>query len=126
MVRYSVPADATLPPRGPAPPFGFSNNGEGVSAAGHIFVILPPGDERYDTVIDWDMSRAPEGARGFSSLGEGRVEAAEPLSGQELRMSFYMAGALDSWPQPTPDTGFFGVVQGEPPFDGRAPVHAGP
>ena len=119
-VRYTVPADATLPQRGPAPPFGFSNQGEGVSAAGHVFVILPPGDERYDTVISWDMSQAPEGARGFSSLGEGRVEASQPMSGQELRMSFYMAGALDSWPEPTPDTGFFGVVQGEPPFDGQA------
>lgn len=119
-VRYSVPADATLPPRGPAPPFGFSNNGNGVSAAGHIFVILPPGDERYDTVIDWDLSQAPEGARGFSSLGEGRVEAAEPVSGQELRMSFYMAGALENWPEPAPETGYFGVVQGEPPFDGQA------
>lgn len=118
-VSYSVPADATLPPRGPAPPFGFSHHGQGVSAAGHIFVILPPGNERYDTVINWDMSQAPDGARGFSSLGEGRVEADAPMSGQELRMSFYMAGALDSWPEPTPETGFFGVVQGEPPFDGQ-------
>ncbi len=119
-VRYSVPADATLPPRGPAPPFGFSNHGEGVSAAGHIFVILPPGEEPYDTVVNWDLSRAPEDARGFSSLGEGRVEAPRPMTGQELRMSFYMAGDLLSWPEPTPETGFFGVVQGEPPFDGQA------
>ncbi|WP_440959208.1 peptidase M61 [Oceanicaulis sp. LC35] len=119
-VRYSVPADATLPPRGPAPPFGFSNKGEGVSAAGHIFVVLPPGEEPYDTIVNWDLSRAPDGARGFSSLGEGRVEAPRPMTGQELRMSFYMAGDLLSWPEPTPETGFFGVVQGEPPFDGQA------
>ena len=119
-VRFTVPAEASLPPRGPAPPFGFSNNGQGVSAAGHIFFILPPGANRYDASIDWDFSRAPDGMRGFSSLGEGEVQAAERLSGSELRMGFYMAGALESWPEVTPERGFFGVVQGEPPFDGPA------
>ncbi len=116
-VRYSVPAEATLPPRGPAPPFAFSADGGGVSAAGHMFLLLPPGDARYRTTFDWDLSRAPAGSRGVSSLGEGRRASSEPLDGAQLRMSFFMAGRIGTWPGKVPDAGFFGAWQGKPCFD---------
>jgi predicted metalloprotease with PDZ domain len=120
-VRYGVPAEASLPPRGPAPPFAFSADGGGVSAAGHVFLLLPPGDVRYRTSVDWDLSHAPKGSRGVSSLGEGSVTAAEPLDGTELRMSFFMAGRIGTWPsKPSSGGGFFGAWQGAPAFDAAA------
>ena len=116
-IRYTVPADATLPPRGPAPPFSFSADGGGVSAAGHIFLLLPPEDARYRATIDWDLSRAPSCSRGVSSLGEGRVTASEPMDGAQLRMTFFMAGRIGTWPATLPSGGFFGAWQGRPAFD---------
>ncbi|MCG2842079.1 peptidase M61 [Sandaracinobacter sp. RS1-74] len=116
-VRYAVPAHATLPPRGPAPPFAFSNDGGATSAAGHVFLLLPPGAGRYRATIDWDLSAAPAGSRGISSLGEGRVQSSEPLSPSELRMGFYMGGPIGAWPATPPRSGFFSAWQGSPPFD---------
>lgn len=116
-VRYSVPAQATLPPRGPAPPFSFSADGGGVSAAGHVFLLLPPGEHHYRTTYGWDLSRAPRGSRGISSLGEGTVTAAEPLDGAQIRMSFFMAGRIGTYPTKIPSGGFFGAWQGVPAFD---------
>lgn len=119
-VRYSVPAEASLPPRGPAPPFAFSADGGGVSAAGHVFLLLPPGDHHYRTTYGWDLARAPKGSRGVSSLGEGTVTAAEPLDGAQLRMSFFMAGRIGTYPPKLPSGGFFGAWQGDPGFDAAA------
>lgn len=119
-VRYVVPAQASLPPRGAAPPYAFSNDGDGVSAAGHVFLLLPPGTARYRTTIDWDLSALPDGTQGMSSLGAGRVTDAVPLSAGELRASYYMAGRIGIWPLPTPRRGFFAAWQGTPPFDARA------
>ncbi|WP_244624457.1 peptidase M61 [Sphingomonas sp. So64.6b] len=119
-IQYSVPAEATLPPRGPAPPFSFTADGGGVSAAGHVFLLLPPGDNRYRTTFGWDLTRAPKGSRGVSSLGEGIVTAAEPLDGAQLRMSFFMAGRIGTWPPRIPAGGFFGAWQGDPGFDAGA------
>ncbi|WP_203290665.1 hypothetical protein [Maricaulis parjimensis] len=119
-VRYTVPADASLPPRGPAPPYEFSNDGLGMSAAGHVFLLLPPGETRYDTRLVWHLSDAPVGAVGVSSLGGGEVLSTEPLSRDELRRGFFMAGAIQTWPDPLPEGGFFGALQGNPPFDGQA------
>ncbi|MGC6330313.1 peptidase M61 [Rhizorhabdus sp. FW153] len=116
-LRYSLPAHATLPPRGPAPPFSFSADGGGVSAAGHVFLLLPPGDHQYRTTYGWDLSRAPRGSRGVSSLGEGTVTAAEPLDGEQIRMSFFMAGRIGTYPAKVPSGGFFGAWQGAPAFD---------
>ncbi|MFT4025773.1 MAG: peptidase M61 [Novosphingobium sp.] len=116
-VRYTVSAEAALPPRGPAPPFSFSADGQGVSAAGHMFLLLPPGEGHYRTTYAWDLSRAPSGSRGVSSLGEGRRTAAKPLNGAELRMSFFMAGRIGTWPAKVPAAGFFGAWQGSPCFD---------
>lgn len=119
-VEYSVPAEATLPPRGPAPPFSFTADGGGVSAAGHVFLLLPPGDNHYRTTFGWDLSHAPKGSRGVSSLGEGTVTAAEPLDGAQLRMSFFMAGRIGTFPPKIPTGGFFGAWQGNPAFDAGA------
>lgn len=119
-VQYTVPAAATLPPRGPAPPFAFSDDGAGVSAAGHVFLLLPPGPQRYRMSVDWNLAALPKGARGISSFGEGKATAPEPLSAGEIGMTFYMAGPIGVWPKPVPATGFFAAWQGTPAFDAKA------
>ncbi len=117
-VRYTVPAQASLPPRGAAPPFAFSNDGGGASAAGHVFLLLPPGGTRYRTTVDWDLSALPKGARGISSYGPGQVTTPEPLTAGQLGMAFYMAGTgVGQWPATGAANGFFSAWQGKPPFD---------
>lgn len=114
-VRYSVPAHATLPPRGAAPPFSLSSDGGGVSAAGQVFLLLPPGDRRYRLRLDWDLSAAPRGTQAVSSLGAGSQRPAEAVSGSQLRSSFYMAGPLQVWPG-TRGARFIVAAQGTPGF----------
>ncbi|MBB4857947.1 hypothetical protein HNO88_001261 [Novosphingobium chloroacetimidivorans] len=119
-VRYTVPAHATLPPRGAAPPFAFSNDGQATSGAGHIFLLLPPGNAAYRTTVKWDLSKLPAGSKGVSSYGGGNATASEPLNASQLRMAYYMAGRIGTWPWPTPQRGFFAAWQGTPPFDAQA------
>lgn len=123
VVRYSVPAGATLPPRGAAPPFAFSHDAGGSSGAGLVFLLLPPGDAAYRTTVKWDLSALPAGAQGVSSYGTGSVTAPAPLTATQLRMSYFMAGRVQAWPLPAPKTGFFSAWQGDPPFDAGALMH---
>lgn len=116
-LRYAVPARAVLPPRGPAPPLSFSNDAGGVSAAGTMFVLLPPGEARYRTTVTWDLTSAPAGSRGVSSLGEGQVTATQPLSASQIGSTYFMAGRIGIAPDQGPAGGFFGAWQGTPPFD---------
>ena len=116
-IKYTVPAAASLPPRGPAPPISFSDDGHATSAAGYVFLLLPPGETSYRTTIAWDLSRLPANMRGISSLGEGRVTARDPLSSAQLRSTFFMAGPIHSYPERIPANGLFSAWQGEPPFD---------
>lgn len=119
-VHYDVPAEASLPPRGPAPPFAFSNDGEGASGAAHVFLMLPPGQTAWRTKVAWDLSALPKGAHGISSYGEGTVSAPDPLTPAQLRMAYYMVGRIGVGPQPVPASGFFSAWQGHPPFDAGA------
>lgn len=114
-VRYSVPAHAALPPRGAAPPFSLSSDGGGVSAAGQVFLLLPPGDRRYRLRLDWDLSAAPRGTQAVSSLGMGSQRPGEAVSGSQLRSSFYMAGQLQVWPGDR-NARFIVAAQGAPGF----------
>lgn len=119
VLRYSVPARATLPPRGPAPPLEFKNDDGAISAAGNVFLIMPPGNGRYRTNIRWDLSNLPSGARGISSLGEG-VASNPSLSSSELRMTYFMAGKLSTLHTAATKDGFFAAWQGRPTFDAPA------
>lgn len=114
-VRYSVPAQAPLPPRGAAPPFSLSNDGGAVSAAGQVFLLLPPGERRYRLRLDWDLSRAPRGTSAVSSLGRGSLRPVQPVEGSRLRSSFYMAGPLQVWPEDR-KARFLVAAQGTPGF----------
>lgn len=116
-VHYTVPAMATLPPRGPAPPTSFRNDEGGVSAAGNVFLLVPPGDQRYAVTNHWDLSRLRAGAIGVTSLGEGSATSAESMSSAQLRQSYFMGGAVHRWPAGQNSKGFFSAWQGTPPFD---------
>ena len=118
-IRYSAPAMATLPPRGPAGPLELRNEDQAVSGAGNTFLILPPGKQRYRVSLEWILTRLPAGARGFSSLGEGR-SINPSMSPSELRMSYFMAGKVGGWPATPEPRGFFSAWQGQPPFDAAA------
>ncbi|MEY4239411.1 MAG: hypothetical protein RL339_2012 [Pseudomonadota bacterium] len=114
-VRYSMPAQAVLPPRGAAPPFSFSGDGGGVSAAGQVFLLLPPGDGKYRLRLNWDLSAAPRGTQAVSSLGIGNQHPGIAVSGAKLRSSFYMAGPLQVWPGDL-RARFIVAAQGSPGF----------
>lgn len=118
-VRYTVPAQASLPPRGPAPPFAFSNDGGGTSAAGVVFLMLPPGATAWRTTVTWDLAALPKGSRGVSSFGVGQVAVPDPVTAERLRSSYFMAGRIGAWPA-APQRGFFAAWQGKPPFDATA------
>jgi hypothetical protein len=115
-VRYEVPGRATLPPRGPTGPLAFRDDEGGVSAAGNIFLLMPPGSDRYNVRMSWDLSALGKGARGVSSLGEGGVSSPVSMSSSELRMSYFMGGKIGIWSDPV-SKDFFSAWQGTPPFD---------
>jgi hypothetical protein len=120
VVRFTVPANATLPPRGAAPPFAFSDDGGAFSAAGQVFLPLPVAKTAYRMTVAWDLTHLPAGARGISSFGEGTVSAPEPLTESAVRSTFFMAGKIGAVPMPLPKSGFFGAWQGQPAFDAAA------
>jgi len=116
-IHYTVPAMATLPPRGPAPPLAFSNDAAGVSAGGNTFLLMPPGTQRYAVTTRWDVSRLKPGAAGVSSLGGGVATSIAPMTSAELRESYFMGGAIHRWPSGHAAEAFFSAWQGLPPFD---------
>ncbi|PKV11113.1 peptidase M61 [Xanthomonas prunicola] len=118
-LRYRVPANATRPPRGPAPPIAFRNDDQAFSAAASVFLVVPPKRQTYLLNIDWDLSHLPDGAKGVSSFGEGDVRVGEIGSGG-LSGLFFMAGQIGHWPG-VPRADRFSVAwQGQPPFDANA------
>jgi hypothetical protein len=106
-VRYEVPGRAPLPPRGPTGPLAFRDDEGGVSAAGDIFLLMPPGDDRYNVRMSWDLSALGQGARGVSSLGEGSVSSPQPMCSSELRMSYFMSGRIGIRSDPVSKDSFF-------------------
>ena len=119
-VHYRVPAMATLPPRGAAPPLSFRDDAGGVSAAGNIFLLMPSGVQRYHVTTTWDVNRLKAGAAGVTSLGRGAAKSIEPMSSAELRESYFMGGAIHVLPLGSASNEFFSAWQGAPPFDPAA------
>lgn len=117
IARYTVPAHAVLPPRGPAPPLAAMSEGAAFSAAGQVFLLTPADGGAYRYAVDWNLRQLPAGSRGVSSLGEGHVVSASPMTTDEINRTFYMAGKIGVWPDPTPRTGFFSAWQGKPAVD---------
>lgn len=118
-LRYRVPANATRPPRGPAPPIEFRNDDQAFSAASSVFLVVPPKRQTYVLNIDWDLSHLPDGAKGVSSFGEGDVQVGEIDSGG-LSGLFFMAGQIGHWPGVPRAEKFSVAWQGQPPFDANA------
>ncbi len=119
-VRYTVPAKATRPPRGTAGPRDLVDDGNGISAVGDVFLLLPPRIRDYTVIASWDLTRLPPGAIGLSSLGEGDAPGGKRIASRDLREVFFMAGRIRTWPQRRTDAGFIGAWQGTPSFDAAA------
>ena len=92
------------------PLFDLREESGGFAGAGVTFLAVPPGERPYRIALDWDLSQAPKGSRGVSSLGEGHVDTVGPP--ERLAFSFYAAGPL----QALPNTGDgFGLYWLSPP-----------
>jgi len=116
-VHYEVPATVPAAVRGPAPPYELNNNGGGTSAAGMAFLLRPQGTRKYRFDVQWDLSKLPPGSKGVSSFGEGKSSSIEPLNVTDMMNTYFMAGALTTWPERAKPGGFFAATQGKPPFD---------
>ncbi|MEA9554662.1 peptidase M61 [Xanthomonas nasturtii] len=118
-LHYRVPANATRPPRGPAPPISFRNDAHAFSAVSSMFLVLPPQAQTYALTIRWDLTQLPDGAKGVSSFGEGTVQVAQ-IDNDSLSGVFFMAGEVGRWPSVPRADGFSVAWQGQPPFDANA------
>ena len=78
------------------PLFDLREESGGFAGAGVTFLAVPPGERPYRIALDWDLSQAPNGSRGVSSLGEGHVDTVGPP--ERLAFSFYAAGPLQALP----------------------------
>jgi hypothetical protein len=94
------------------PLFDLREESGGFAGAGVTFLAVPPGNKPYRLTLDWDLSAAPKGARGVSSLGEGHVETVGPS--ERLAFSFYAAGPLQGIGGEKSDFGLFWLSP--PPF----------
>jgi hypothetical protein len=94
------------------PLFDLREESGGFAGAGVTFLAVPPGDKPYRLSLDWDLSQAPKGSRGVSSLGEGHVETVGPP--ERLAFSFYAAGPLQTLPGAADGFGLYWLSP--PPF----------
>jgi hypothetical protein len=96
------------------PLFDLREEAGGLCGAGVTFLALPDTAHAYDVTLRWDLSNAPAGARGVSSLGEGTVRSTE--TAEDLAYAFYVAGLLHTYPEDTSGT-FAMYWLSEPSFD---------
>ncbi|WP_165186727.1 hypothetical protein [Caulobacter soli] len=94
------------------PLFDLREESGGFAGAGVTFLAVPPGERPYRLAVDWDLSQAPKGSRGVSSLGEGHVETVGPA--ERLVFSFYAAGPLQTLPGQSDGFGLYWLSP--PPF----------
>lgn len=116
-VSYRAPVDNTPPLRGSGPPVMLRIDGDGVSAAGRMFLMTPETPKPYRMSIRWDLSAMAKAATATSSYGDGDVDLpAGPVN--RLQETVFMAGSLRRAPV-RPVRGFSSAWLGEPPFDPR-------
>lgn len=81
----------------PGPSWEVRSEPRGVSAAGNTFLLLPDGDTKYRVTLDWDLSAFPAGADAITSLP--RDAAQKPITTEDLRSTYFMAGQLQRLPE---------------------------
>lgn len=88
-VRISY--EVELKPVGKNPAFDLGYEDGGMNGSGMSF--MPCFEEvDYQFILNWELSRLPQGYRGIWSLGEGRIETVQ--NGRVLAESFYYAGNI--------------------------------
>ncbi len=77
---------------------GVHRDSGGLVGCGLAFVPIPPGNNIYRNIVEWDLSRAPKETRGVWSFGEG-LDVAEKVGPDSiLNDSVYMVGPIESFP----------------------------
>ncbi|WP_293404281.1 hypothetical protein [Phenylobacterium sp.] len=113
-ITLSYAADVTpaMSPRRPGPSYDLRGADGGFGGAFFSFLLLPA-DVPADFKLDWDLSAAPAGARGVSTLGEGAVSLSGPTGG--INTIFLLGGAVQGYAPPGERFSAYWI--GRPPFD---------
>jgi hypothetical protein len=114
VLTYHAPPRQVTAATNNGPLFDLREEAGGFAGAGIGFLALPTREGPWRIHLKWDLSDAPAGSRGESSLGDGEVELIAPA--ETLGYSYYMVGPLRSIPER--NDGKFGLYWlGDPPFD---------
>ncbi|GBR55219.1 M61 metallopeptidase family protein [Gluconobacter sphaericus] len=119
-VSYIVPAHATKPPRGPAPPIGLYEADRATSGAASMFLPLPLYDGKYSVTIHWAASIGSEKSTNVTSLDSGANTISTIMDRAEIYATYMMSGAIQAWTPSGADQDFRGAWQGQPNFDAAA------
>jgi len=104
-----------MSPRRPGPSYDLRGADGGFGGAFFSFLLLPA-DVPAEFKLDWDLSSAPAGSRGVSTLGEGAVSMSEPTGG--INTIFLLGGAVQGYAPPGERFSAYWI--GRPPFDPQA------
>lgn len=120
-LRFSAPAFAPAGTRGAAPPVELRNDASAVSGNLGILLPLPEDSRAYRFSLDWNLAGLKGDLQAASSLGLGDRQASDPMSLDDIRRVYVMAGRIGTFPPAGPSassapSGFFAAWQGEPGF----------
>lgn len=116
-LSFTAPAYAPAGTRGAAPPLELRNDAGAVSGNLGILLPLPHDDRPYRFSLDWRLSRDAGQWRAASSLGLGNGDAPEPMTLDDIRRVYVMAGRIGTYPDAAAaPSGFFAAWQGQPGF----------
>lgn len=114
IVSYAAPPRAVSAATNNGPLFDLRAEGGGFIGAGVGFLAAPVAPGPWSVRLDWDLSQAPEGARGAWTFGDGTVETVLPS--QALAFSYYAGGPVETHPEAGGESGFHMYWLTDPPF----------
>ncbi|MBV1835297.1 M61 metallopeptidase family protein [Novacetimonas pomaceti] len=122
-ITYTVPAHATRPPRGPAPPIGFYEADGATSGAASMILPLPLHAGPYSVTLQWKGTDKSGTARHVTSLGAASDRLPVIMTRADLYTTYMMSGRISTWIPTGPDHDFTGAWQGTPGFDAASLMH---
>ena len=116
VVTYKAPPRQVTAATNNGPLFDLREEAGGFAGAGVGFLAAPVRPGPWRVRLHWDLSGAPAGSLGVSSMGEGDVETVRPS--EALAFSYYAVGPLKRYPA-APDPKFGMYWLSDPPFPGE-------
>lgn len=120
ILQYRAPLELRLAPRGAAPPLELRGHEASFSGAGSTFLILPEGNDPRRISVRWDLSALPAGSKAVSNVEQLDGSPAAAVPPPDLERSFFMAGQIGHYREPSGGGHFRAAWQGVPPFDPTA------